>query len=99
MGYFEQMGFMGTLSMMDTQPFVTKRVREFLFEGYDDMLLSMASFSGQDTCGKPMDKFGWFYKVGNRYSQVIRNKQVIISRYFSAQWDNVGRRNLQHLHG
>merc|ERR1719295_1186191 len=74
MGYFEKMGFMGTLSMMDTQPFVTKRVREFLFEGYDDMLLSMASFSGQDTCGKPMDKFGWFYKRnGTTWAEGIYN--------------------------
>ena len=71
MGYFEKMGFMGSLSLMDTQPFVTKRVREFLFEGYDDMLLSMASFSGQDTCGKPMDKFGWFYMVRHQRSPVV----------------------------
>ena len=30
---------------------------------------------------------------------VIRNKKVLILRFFSAQWDNMGRRNLQHLHG
>ena len=48
---------------MGIGPFLTKPAREFLFEGYDDMLLSIASLSGQDTCGKPMDKFGWFYKV------------------------------------
>ena len=78
MGYFEKMGFMGTLSVMETQPFVTKRVREFLFEGYDDMLLSMASFSGQDTCGKPMDKFGWFYKVCHWYSNYVNRKKKVI---------------------
>ena len=37
-------------------------IRELLFEGYDDILLSMADMFAPKS-DRPMDKFAWFYKV------------------------------------
>lgn len=39
---------------------ITKRAREWIFEGYDDPLLSMGNIVGGGPEG--YDKFGWFYK-------------------------------------
>lgn len=43
---------------------VTKTAEEFLFKGYDDELLKLA----QAFMDMPYDKFGWFYKVSEKYT-------------------------------
>lgn len=46
-----------------TKVHTTKTVREFLFEGYSDPLLNLASIlpAGVTPVQIPFDKFGWFY--------------------------------------
>ncbi|GFU56970.1 scavenger receptor class B member 1 [Nephila pilipes] len=45
-------------SALNCSWFVQKRVRELLFEGYDDKLMTLA----KTFMNLPYDKFGWFYK-------------------------------------
>ncbi|XP_053613211.1 protein peste-like isoform X2 [Plodia interpunctella] len=45
---------------------VTRAVRELLFEGYNDWLLTMAQAMPKGPSGIPkVDKFGWFYQLNN----------------------------------
>ena len=62
MVWYMRLGLFSTITEIGTEPFITKPVRELLFDGYDDMLLSIASWLGPKS-DIPMDKFGWFYKV------------------------------------
>lgn len=63
MSYFMRFGIQSALSGLGTKAFVTKPVRELLFEGYHDDFLSMGAMFGPSGEGMPpMDKFGWFYK-------------------------------------
>lgn len=46
------------------QRHVTKSVREFLFDGYEDPLISLAdTLPALAQIDIPFDRFGWFYKV------------------------------------
>lgn len=45
---------------MRTKHFVTKKAREFIFEGYSDAILDIAHFKPG---APPFDKFGWMYAV------------------------------------
>ncbi|GIY53884.1 hypothetical protein CDAR_87022 [Caerostris darwini] len=45
-------------AQLNTSWFVEKKVRELLFEGYDDQLMQIA----KRFMHLPYDKFGWFYK-------------------------------------
>ncbi|XP_037084392.1 protein croquemort-like [Pollicipes pollicipes] len=50
------------VNRVGSQAFVTKTVREFLFEGYNDPLLDAAVAMEQFLhIAVPFDKFGWFY--------------------------------------
>lgn len=42
---------------------VTKTAREFLFEGYNDTLLTLLKKIHLKGIDIPFDKFGWFYNV------------------------------------
>ncbi|CAB3360083.1 Hypothetical predicted protein [Cloeon dipterum] len=59
----------GPLSLVISQTskrHVTKKVREYLFEGYDDSLISLADkLPALANIEIPFDKFGWFYKRNN----------------------------------
>jgi len=48
-----------------TQIHVSRKVREFIFEGYSDPLLDLAKLipAGIAPISIPFDKFGWFYTV------------------------------------
>lgn len=49
---------------VNTTVFVSKSVREFLFDGYDDPLLDAAQvLKHLVNVTIPFDKFGWFYGV------------------------------------
>ncbi|CAG7823679.1 unnamed protein product [Allacma fusca] len=51
------------INALGTRLYVTKKVREFLFEGYTDPLLDLAQLipKGLAPVSIPFDKFGWFY--------------------------------------
>lgn len=42
---------------------ITKTVDEWLFKGYEDMLITMGKVAVTDDDLPPFDKFGWFYLV------------------------------------
>jgi CD36 family len=51
------------ISQME-QRHVSKSVREFLFDGYEDPLISLAdTLPALAQIDIPFDRFGWFYKV------------------------------------
>ncbi|XP_059480400.1 protein croquemort-like isoform X2 [Neocloeon triangulifer] len=53
------------ISQMETRH-VTKKVREYLFEGYEDPLISLAdTLPALAQIDIPFDRFGWFYKRNN----------------------------------
>ncbi len=54
------------MSMVQAEVFQTKSVREMLFEGYVDQFLAFANMAGAKA-SKPIDKFGWFYKVNSSF--------------------------------
>jgi hypothetical protein len=58
-----------------TKYHVTKKAREFLFEGYNDPLLDLAAHlpPGITPVAIPFDKFGWFYTVSLFFSYINRN--------------------------
>ena len=60
---FMQWALASTFDAIEAEIFVTKSVGELLFDGYDDLLLSMADWFGQTA--EYTDKFAWFYKVRN----------------------------------
>ena len=60
--YWQNMVLDATYSAISAQLFVNKTVGQLLFDGYEDSLLAIAQMAGAKT-RKPMDKFGWFYKV------------------------------------
>lgn len=57
--------------------FVTKTVRELLFDGYDDALLSFVANLNISAINIPFDKFGWFYAVRKRSFYKIKNNLFI----------------------
>ena len=61
--YFMAWGISSTLSTIEAGVFIERSVRELLFEGYQDTLLAIAEMVGQKS-DIPLDRFGWFYKVG-----------------------------------
>jgi len=61
MPWYMKWGLDESIKALGSQPFVTRSVRELLFDGYEDNLLSMAEMMGP-TSDIPTDKFGWFYK-------------------------------------
>lgn len=61
--FFMQWGLSSTFDSIGSQVFIQKSVRELLFEGYEDTLLALADWFGQES-KIPLDRFGWFYKVG-----------------------------------
>ncbi|XP_059474632.1 protein croquemort-like [Neocloeon triangulifer] len=46
---------------------ITKRVGEFLFEGYNDTLLNLVNDIHNPAFNIPFDKFGWFYARNNSW--------------------------------
>ena len=52
------------IDSLEAKVFINRTVGELLFEGYEDPLLSLADWVG-DEIGTvmPTDRFGWFYKV------------------------------------
>jgi CD36 family len=45
---------------------VTKKASEWLFDGYDDIMIDIAKNNPLLDAGNiPFDKFGWFYMVRN----------------------------------
>lgn len=67
LNYIMQKALAVSLSAVGHEVHITKKVGEFLFDGYDDTLISMAQtfpkMEGVEL--PPFDKFGWFYKVSN----------------------------------
>eukprot|EP00095_Tigriopus_kingsejongensis_P012252 maker-scaffold472_size162276-snap-gene-0.29 protein:Tk12252 transcript:maker-scaffold472_size162276-snap-gene-0.29-mRNA-1 annotation:"hypothetical protein DAPPUDRAFT_303163" len=59
--FFMQWGLSSTFDNIGSQLFIKKTVRELLFEGYEDTLLALADWFGQES-SIPLDRFGWFYK-------------------------------------
>ena len=59
-----QWGLSSTLDSIGSQVFIRKTAGELLFDGYEDPLLSIAEWIGTKS-SVPIDKFGWFYKVGS----------------------------------
>jgi len=57
---FQEYMMAGVLSPRNSL-FVTRPAREWLFEGFEDPLLTIGSLFKPDS-KIPMDKFGWFYK-------------------------------------
>ena len=56
------------------QRHVTKTVREFLFDGYEDPLITMAeTLPALAQIDIPFDKFGWFYKVHYNLAKSFKN--------------------------
>jgi hypothetical protein len=53
------------MRLFGTTLHVQKKVREFIFEGYRDPLLDLASIIPPELApiSIPFDKFGWFYTV------------------------------------
>ncbi|CAG2063633.1 unnamed protein product, partial [Timema podura] len=63
-GIFMQAPMSMTFSATGQKAHVIHKVRELLFEGYDDALLKMGSkFQFISDMKIPYDKFGWFYMV------------------------------------
>lgn len=61
--YFLQGPLSMVISQME-QRHVSKSVREFLFDGYEDPLISLAdTLPALAQIDIPFDRFGWFYKV------------------------------------
>ena len=60
--YWQSFMLDATYSAIEAGLFVNKTVKELLFDGYDDTLLSIAQMAGAKSRA-PLDKFGWFYKV------------------------------------
>lgn len=48
--------------------FVTQKVREFLFDGYDDELLDFLKSTNSSAFNIPFDKFGWFVERNGSWS-------------------------------
>ena len=48
------------LEWMGTKTFINRTAAELIFEGYDDELLAMAEWAGEDVESM---KFGWFHGV------------------------------------
>ncbi|XP_059095164.1 protein croquemort-like isoform X1 [Tigriopus californicus] len=59
--FFMQWGLSSTFDNIGSQVFIQKTVRELLFECYEDTLLALADWFGQEST-IPLDRFGWFYK-------------------------------------
>ena len=53
------------LEWMGTKTFINRTASEMLFEGYDDELLAMAEWAGEDVESM---KFGWFHGVSFTFS-------------------------------
>ncbi|XP_037070531.1 protein croquemort-like [Pollicipes pollicipes] len=72
---FMKVMFNEMVNSVDTKPFVTRTVREFLFDGYDDPLLDAASvLKYLVNISIPFDKFGWFYgRNGTNYYDGVFN--------------------------
>ena len=49
------------LELMGTKTFINRTAAQLIFEGYDDELLAMAKWAGEDV---ESIKFGWFHGVG-----------------------------------
>lgn len=60
--YWQSLILDATYSAIEAKLFVKKTVKKLLFDGYEDSLLSIAEMAGAKA-RKPIDKFGWFYKV------------------------------------
>ena len=60
--YWQSWMLDATFSAIEAQLFVNKTVKDLLFDGYEDTLLSIAQMAGAKS-RTPLDKFGWFYKV------------------------------------
>ena len=58
MSTFAKYGLFYTINTFGVEPFVTHSVRELLFDGYDDILLSMASALDSNS---NQSKFGWLF--------------------------------------
>ena len=66
MDYFMKVMFNEMVNNVDTQIFVTKTVKQLLFDGYDDPLLDAAAvIKYLVNISIPFDKFGWFYSVSD----------------------------------
>ena len=76
MSLLMRFGLYQTIQSTGTQAFVTRPVRELLFEGYDDLFLSVAAMFS-DEGGPPMDKFGWFYMVRHQSSPVVDSYTLV----------------------
>jgi len=67
------------MRLFGTRLVVRKKVREFLFDGYNDPLLDLASIIPPEfvPVSIPFDKFGWFYTVSftMQYNCLILRKQ------------------------
>ena len=50
------------LEWMGTKTFINRTAAELIFEGYDDELLAMAEWTGEDV---ESTKFGWFHGVNS----------------------------------
>ena len=55
--------------------FVTKTVRELIFEGYEDPILNDTKFLPSSLVPQKIDRFGYFYQVG------IRNQSLVPVRF------------------
>lgn len=64
MSSFVRWGMLSIVSEMGLEPFVNQTVGELLFDGYEDPILSMGNMFASPKVDIPLDKFGWFYKVG-----------------------------------
>lgn len=64
LNYFLQRGMSVSLKAFGQDVHITRKVGQFLFDGYDDTLISLAqNFPKIDGVEiPPFDKFGWFYK-------------------------------------
>jgi len=72
--YWDSFMLDSTFAMIDATLFVNKTVGELLFEGYEDTLLAIAEMAGATAeSNVPMDKFGWFYAVGERHFEANEN--------------------------
>ena len=64
MPMYMKWGLHEAVKHVGSQPFITRTAGQLLFDGYDDILLTMADMFASKT-DRPMDKFAWFYKVLN----------------------------------
>ena len=57
------------LEWMGTKTFINRTAAELIFDGYEDELLAMAEWVGEDVDDI---KFGWFYGVNNFLKKLIQ---------------------------